>query len=293
VHVTPKLYALTCGGVIGPFKQEAAGDVRIPVPCYLVDHPQGKALIDTGLHPDICADPHDRIGWVADIMKLELSEGEDVGARLEAIGVAAGELRFLVNTHLHFDHAGGNELIPDHVELVIQNREWAAGHDKGGIEANFYNPVDYDQVRPVREVEGEHDLYGDGTVVCLPTPGHTPGHQSLRIRLEEGELVICADACYFAEWMDSEESPPYGFDKVQELESLRKLRALRDSGIPMIYGHDPDLWATVPQAPAPIGALKRSDSVSDPAPARGARPGFRSSAKARPSAPSLDGTEGR
>lgn len=103
-------------------------------------------------------------------------------------------------------------------------------------------------------MEGEHDLYGDGSVVLLPTPGHTPGHQSLRLRLEGEELVLCADACYFADWMDSEETPPYGFDKHQELASLRKLRSLRDAGSRLIFGHDGEQWAALPQAPRAIAA---------------------------------------
>ena len=249
MHPTPKLYAFTCGWVVGPFRGEEAGGVRIPVPCYLVDHPAGRALIDTGLNPGMRDDPHARIGRVADLMTCELPEGEDVVSRLGAIGTLPADLALLVNTHLHFDHAGGNELIPDHVELVVQAAEWEAGHTPEGIEANFFNPADYDQRRPVRQVEGEHDLFGDGSVLCLPTPGHTPGHQSLRVRLDGGDVVICADACYFEDWLDSEQMPPYGFDKDQELESLRRLRRLRDGGSRILLGHDPDQWASVPQAP--------------------------------------------
>lgn len=250
-----RLEALTCGWVIGPFRGEQHGDVRLPVPCFVIHHPQGVTLVDSGLHPGMRDDPHARIGWVADILRFELGPSEDVLSRLRAAGVDPAELRFLVNTHLHFDHAGGNELIPTDVELVVQRREWQAGADPAEIESNHYNPEDYRQERQVRQVEGEHDLYGDGSVVLLPTPGHTPGHQSLRVRLDGGELVLCADACYFVDWMDSEETPPYGFDKQQELESLRKLRALRDGGAQVIYGHDPEQWGTLPQAPAPLGRL--------------------------------------
>jgi N-acyl homoserine lactone hydrolase len=224
------------------------------VPSYLVAHEQGSVLIDTGLHPAVRDDPGGRIGWVADLMRLELPAGADIGSHLRSIDVDPGSLRYLVNTHLHFDHAGGNELIPGEVELVVQRREWLAGHDEREIEANAYNRADYDQSRPVLEIDGDHDLFGDGSVVLFPTPGHTPGHQSVRLR-GDGDLVICADACYFADWMDTEETPPYGFDKTQEVESIRRLRALRDGGTRMLYGHDPEQWATVPQAPEPVGVL--------------------------------------
>ena len=247
-----KLFAFTCGSVTASFRGNEQSEVRVPVPSYLIEHDEGRVLVDTGSHPDVRDDPRGRIGWVADMMRIELPEGEDIGARLRAIGVEPSSLRYLVNTHLHFDHAGGNELIPDEVELVVQRREWQAGHDEREIAANVYNLADYDQPRPVLEVEGEHDLFGDGTVVLLPTPGHTPGHQSVRLRLDGGDLVLCADACYFADWMDSEETPPYGFDKGQEVESVRRLRALRDAGASLLYGHDPEQWARVPQAPEAV-----------------------------------------
>jgi glyoxylase-like metal-dependent hydrolase (beta-lactamase superfamily II) len=247
-----KLYAFTCGSVTAPFRGEADGEIRVPVPSYLIEHEQGRVLVDTGMHPGVRDDPHARIGWVADMMKLALPEDEDIASRLRAIGVEPGSLRYLVNTHLHFDHAGGNELIPEDVELVVQRREWQAGHDEREVKANVYNPSDYDQSRKVLAVEGEHDLFGDGTILLLPTPGHTPGHQSLRLNLDGADVVICADACYFANWMDSEETPPYGFDKDQEVASLRGLRALRDAGAWMIYGHDPGQWASLPLAPDPV-----------------------------------------
>ena len=77
-----KLYAFTCGWVIGPFRGEEAGDLRIPVPCYVIEHPAGTALVDTGLHPQMRDDPHARIGWVADLLRVDLPPGEDVLTRL-------------------------------------------------------------------------------------------------------------------------------------------------------------------------------------------------------------------
>jgi glyoxylase-like metal-dependent hydrolase (beta-lactamase superfamily II) len=250
------VYAFQCGTVTAPFRGEQAGDVAVPVPCYLVEHRQGLALIDTGLHLDMRADPHARIGWLADLLRCELPEREDVGERLRALGVDPGDLRYLVNTHLHFDHAGGNAEIPQAVELVVQRGEWAAGRDRAGIEANFYNPADYGQDRPLVELDGVHDLFGDGSVVCFPTPGHTPGHQSIRLNLSGGDTVICADACYFADWMDTEQTPPHGFDKQLELRSLRLLRKMRDEGARMIYGHDAEEWSRLPKAPEPLGVLE-------------------------------------
>lgn len=248
-----RLLAFTCGWQTGPFRGVEEPPVRVPTPAYLIEHSGGLALVDTGLHPDMGRDAKARVGWPADFVVFELADDEHIAARLERAGVDAGALRFLVSTHLHFDHCGGNELIPASVPVVIQRREWEAGHDEAEIEANFYVPADYDgHGRDVLAVEGEHDLFGDGSVILFPTYGHTPGHQSLRVRLESGEVVLCGDGCYFQDWIDTEESPPHGRDKAEELRSLRKLRRLRDGGARLFPGHDPAFWATVPQAPAAI-----------------------------------------
>ena len=122
---------------------------------------------------------------------------------------------------------------------MVQRSEWPAAHDAAEIEANHYGPADFDgHGHEIVEVDGEHDLFGDGSVLLLPTFGHTPGHQSVLLRAESGDVVLCADACYFLAWIDTEESPPHGRDKEQELQSLRRLRALRDGGARLVPGHD-------------------------------------------------------
>lgn len=244
-----RLLAFTCGWQTAALRGPDQPAVRVPTPVFLIEHPAGLVLVDSGLHPGVASDAHGRYGEIADQVVFELGPDEDIGSRLRAAGVRAEDIRYLVNTHLHFDHAGGNVLIPQTAELVVHRTEWAAAHDQAEIVANFYFPVDYDDGRPRREVYGDHDLYGDGTIVLFETPGHTPGHMSVRVRLQDDDVALVGDACYFAEWVDSEESPPIGHDKAQELASVRRLRAMRDDeGVRLIVGHDPDVWATVPQA---------------------------------------------
>src|SRR5262249_6200593 len=125
-----------------------------------------------------------------------------------------------------------------------------AGRDPDARRANAYNTADYDLGHDVRAVDGEHDLFGDGRVVCLPTHGHTPGHQSLRVRLDDREIVLAADACYLRRTLETLHLPGVVHDPDAMLASLRRLRALRDAGARIVYGHDPDDWASVPQAPA-------------------------------------------
>jgi N-acyl homoserine lactone hydrolase len=169
-----RLLAVTCGWLTGPAETFLAGQpgrLRVPVPCFLIDHPQGLVLFDSGLHADL-AHGSDRLGMLAKFFDVHFGASESVAARLTAAGVDPGRVRYLVNSHLHFDHTGGNASIPN-AELVVQRVEWEAGRDADLRARNAYNPLDYDLGHRLRLVEGEHDLFGDGRVVCLSRPTAT------------------------------------------------------------------------------------------------------------------------
>jgi len=245
---------MTCGWLTGPLSNFLAGEsgrIRVPVPCFLIDHPRGKVLFDSGLHPAVQVDAAGRLGNAARLFDVDFAAGEDVAARLAALGVDVRHVRHLVNSHLHFDHTGGNASIPN-AQLVVQRREWQAGADPDLARKNYYDRRDYDTGHDVLQVDGEHDLYGDGRIVCIPTWGHTPGHQSLRVRLDGGEIVLTADACYLRRTLEALHLPNIVHDADGMRESLARLRRLRDAGARIVFGHDPEDWATVPQAPSPV-----------------------------------------
>ena len=93
----------------------------------------------------------------------------------------------------------------------------------------------------MRLVDGEHDVFGDGTVVCVPTPGHTAGHQSLRVRTAAGEeVVLTGDACYFRESLETGRLPIFANDADEQRRSLDHLRSLERAGARLLFGHDPE-----------------------------------------------------
>ncbi|MBM3483092.1 MAG: N-acyl homoserine lactonase family protein, partial [Alphaproteobacteria bacterium] len=193
--MTVKLYAMTCGwiaGDLGIFLNGEKGQVKIPVPSYLIEHPKGRVLFDTGMHPAIQKDFRSRVGKRADVFTVEFRPGEEIKGRLATLGIEPGSISFIINSHLHWDHTGGNELIPN-ATVVIQKREWEAGKVPELIEANSFDPKDYNLGHRLLQVDGEHDLFGDGTVVAIPSYGHTPGHQSLKVQLASGSIVLTAD----------------------------------------------------------------------------------------------------
>lgn len=251
---TVKLYAMTCGWLsadISMMLARESGQIHFPIPTYLIEHPKGYVLFDTGMHPDTCHDPRGRIGTLSNFFNVHFRPGEDIASRLVQLEIDPARIEYLVNSHLHFDHTGGNELIPN-AKIIIQEKEWEAGHTPELMEANAYNTKDYDHGHLIKQVHGEHDVFGDGSVVTIPTFGHTPGHQSLMVRLETGEIVLAADACYFRQTLEELQLPKLVHDRSQMLDSLLLLRRLRNKGARIFYGHDPEFWKEVPQAPMEI-----------------------------------------
>ena len=253
--MTLQLYAFTCGTVTGEFGRlmdGGEGDITVPIPVFLIEHPKGRALFDTGLHPDCQHDPAGRLGErLTNLFKVGFRPGEEVSARLEAIGRDPGKIDLVISSHFHFDHCGGNALIAN-ATLLVQRREWDAGMDPESAAQRGFDPRDFDLGHKLRLIEGEHDVFGDGSVICLPTHGHTPGHQSLRVRLDSGDIVLAADACYFCQTLRERRLPRFAHDKAAMLASLDRLEALEKSGARIFFGHDPEFWRSVPQAPAEV-----------------------------------------
>lgn len=254
-----RLYAFTCGWLTAPaslFLRGESGRLRVPVPCFLIDHPKGKVLFDSGLHPSIRENPEARLGDAARAFQVECGPGDGIAAQLRAFDVDPGSIDYLINSHLHFDHAGGNATLPN-ARVVVQRDEWLAGGDPDQAAANGFNPKDYDTGQDVILLKGLSDLFGDGRILCLPTAGHTPGHQSLRLRLDGGDVLLAADACQLRRTLDELILPGTLSDPQAMLATLHRLRGLQRAGLRIVYGHDPDFWATVPQAPASLGRALR------------------------------------
>jgi N-acyl homoserine lactone hydrolase len=214
--------------------------VRFPVPAFLIETEQERILIDTGLNPAAVADPAGFYGRPDAVGLFSFEQEQSIAEQVDLDTVT-----MLVLTHLHWDHVGGLPLVPASIPLVVQRSEWAAGQDRAMIERNAFFPRDYTGVeRDLVLVDGDHDLLGDGSIELLLTPGHTPGHQSVRI----GELVLGADVTHFAGGLDDHRFPLFADDHEAQGRSADRLRELRDGGCTVVPGHDPDVLTPGPLA---------------------------------------------
>jgi N-acyl homoserine lactone hydrolase len=167
--------------------------------------------------------------------------GEELGARLRAHDVDPARVDYLINSHLHFDHVGGNADLPN-AKLVVQRLEWEAGANPELIRKNGYNRADFDLGHKLQLADGEHDLFGDGSVTLIPTYGHTAGHQSLRVRLDSGEVVMTADSCYMRKALEEMVLPPFAHSYDAMREVIHRYRAMEKAGARLIFGHDAAQW---------------------------------------------------
>lgn len=248
VDVTISIEPLRCGTITaGRNMFETGGDdspIELPVPAWLVRHDAGTVLFDTGMHTDLTG-PGEFSDTVALFFDVTLGADDLVDARLRRAEVDPADVDVVVLSHLHFDHTGGLALVPD-ARVVVQRDEWAAGADDDLAAANSFRATEYQLGHDVVLADGEHDLFGDGSVTCIPTPGHTPGHQSLRVRLSEREVVLAADCAYFTATLDGGPLPPIGHDHEAHARSLDLLRSMRADGATVVPGHDAAAFDALP-----------------------------------------------
>ncbi len=238
-----KIHPMLCGVLetdAAGIMAKQPGRLRLPIPSYLIVHPKGTAVFDTGLHREL-QNNSDRLGPLGKVFDIHFRVGEELGAQLRAHDVDPARVDYLINSHLHFDHVGGNQDLPN-AKLVVQRLEWEAGANPELIRKNGYNRKDFDLGHQLQLIDGEHDLFGDGSVTLIPSYGHTAGHQSLRLRLDSGEVVLTADSCYMRKALEEMVLPPFAHNYDAMREVILRYRSMERAGARLIFGHDAAQW---------------------------------------------------
>ena len=229
--------------------------IVIPVPFFLIQHPKGNILFDTGMAKEIAVDARSHWGVVVKAYKPTMTDEQYCPRQLEKIGVSPEDIRYIVMSHLHNDHAGSVMAFPK-AKIFVQRAEMEWAYTCDFFQKLAYVRADFD--RPLKYVflegwrDNPHDLFGDGTVKIWFTPGHTPGHQALSVTLpQSGTLLLTGDACYTNEIVNRNILPGLVWSSAESVNSIRRIRNLRDDyGMTVIPGHDGAAWDTYKKAPA-------------------------------------------
>lgn len=237
-----RLYVMDCGQNSAPDQSRWSPGVAVGQPvvlsnnCYIVRHPRGTLLWDTG-YPDALAErPVTNANGTA-------SRTRTLASQLVEIGLAPADIRYVAVSHTHGDHVGNVAAFAGS-RVLIQRAEYEWAFAPG---RNPPFPSDI----PVEKLDGDRDVFGDGSVVILATPGHTPGHQSLRVRLKGGAFVLTGDAAHFRDNWDNRRVPSMNVDANATRASLARLDAtLKAENATLWINHDRPQSLTLRRSPA-------------------------------------------
>jgi N-acyl homoserine lactone hydrolase len=226
-----RLYVMDCGHNVAPDQSRWSPGVNVGKPielsdnCYLIRHGSQWLLWDTG-YPDAIADKPltTPIGFATRARKLE--------AQLAEINVRPADVTFVAISHTHGDHVGNVDLFPSST-LLIQKAEmdWAFAPGK--------NPP-FKAERPMRKLEGDLDVFANGSATILSTPGHTPGHQSLLVHLAKtGWVLLSGDAVHFKDNWDNRRVASMNTSAEQTQASYKRIAdVLADKKAQLWINHD-------------------------------------------------------
>lgn len=253
-----KIYFFECGVLKSQKQYFTAGrgvgePFDVPVPFFLIQHPEGYVLYDTGMALEVARDKHKHWGDVIAAYDPVMTEDQWVVNAIKKVGVKAEDIKYVVMSHLHLDHAGGIGHFPK-AKYIVQREELNFAYVPDFYMKGAYIRADFDKDVPWFILEGwrdnKFDLFGDGKLVIYFTPGHTPGHQSLLVNLKNSSMFLTGDSCYTLENLNEDVLPGLVANPTLTVQSIQTMRFLRDKGVVIITGHDPEAWKKFKQAPS-------------------------------------------
>ena len=246
-----RLYVFDCGSLRiadpGRFSltMDEVSTLELSVPCYLIEHPDGTLLWDAGLSDSLAeGSPHTQANGTVTTVTATLR------AQLEDLGYQPSDITYLALSHLHYDHAGNaNDFVASTWLVQRPEHEAAFGDAQGFFDRSLYAELEHSETMLL---DGDHDVFGDGTVVIKSAPGHTPGHQVLFVNLAEtGPVVLSGDLYHFPENRTLRRVPTFNFDEAQTLESMDLVEDfLIETGARLWIEHDVAANALLRKSPA-------------------------------------------
>ena len=256
--VVERMYVLYCGEGTAPdmarWTPGVAANVGKPITltnsCYLIKHAKGWMLWETGYAESLMTMPD---GNPTPVLHWRWRGSKTLSQQLAELGVAPAQINYVGFSHAHPDHIGNGSLFTA-ATLYIQEAEYDFYlGPKGKPPAP---PANFDKLRgnPTVKLKGDYDVFGDGSVVIVSSPGHTPGHQSLLVKLPKtGPVLLTGDAVHFRDNWDTPRAPVQNFDKEATIKSVEKLRGVAAASKAQVWiNHDQAQTATLAKSPAYI-----------------------------------------
>jgi N-acyl homoserine lactone hydrolase len=241
-----RLYILNCGeGVAGDISRWSPGvnegqSMDFVDNCYLIKHGSDWFLWDTGITDAVANMPNGLVP--ADPKAVTWHRPKTLVSQLEAVGVKPSDIKAMAVSHTHPDHIGNVELFPNAM-LYVQKAEY----DWPGADGK----PRFNRAHPVTLLEGDRDVFGDGSLTILSTPGHTPGHQSILVKLPKtGAVVLSGDAAHFKSNWDNRRVPAANVSKEQTVASMDKIAGILEKEHAQLWiNHDKAQRDTLKMAP--------------------------------------------
>jgi N-acyl homoserine lactone hydrolase len=222
--------------------------IELPVISFLIRHRQANALFDTGCHPSALQDPAARWRGLAKVIKPICSPDDNLLRRLQSIGIVPEDVDLVICSHLHPDHCGCNAFFA-RATVICHVRELEAARAPGAEEAGYLaSEWDYPQTFDI--IDGARDLFGDGKVVIVPLPGHTPGSIGALVALERsGRFLLASDAVSIRATLDRDIVPRNTWNADLLQKSFAEIRRIEADGATVICGHDDAQWQEIASGP--------------------------------------------
>jgi glyoxylase-like metal-dependent hydrolase (beta-lactamase superfamily II) len=247
-----ELHVLDCGSLTFPRSgiYFNGGDeiITVPIPAYLITHPEGNVVYDTGF-PLECIDDPDHFGEGLADFKPNMKRENHIVEQVKIAGFSPESVRYVIQTHLHFDHVGAIGHFKDS-EFLVHRADWDYAHNPDWFIQFAYplGDIDHDGVRwsflDQLTTENLFDVYGDGRLRLLVSPGHSPGQLSLIAKLDSSTVLLTGDAVVTIDhWQD--QALPFFLDAPAVVRSTHRLRKIaEDEKIDHVFfGHDAEQQA--------------------------------------------------
>ena len=228
---------------------------EIPVPWFLIKHPEGDVIIDGGMPIEAALDKHKHWGNVVEAYDPVMKASEWCKEVVKSVNTNPEDVKYVIQTHLHLDHSGAIGHFPNATHIT-QRVEYDYAFNPDWFSQPAYVRADFDKPNiRWKFLQGRktdfYDVFGDGVIKIIFTPGHTPGHQSVLVNLPKtGHMLFTGDACYTGDHWCDKCLPGLVASASDAADSVKKLRKVaKDHNAKVVWGHDPVTWLDWKKAP--------------------------------------------